>query len=152
MKICYQRSCLLFCTFPYSGLTISSNLANSSGSIPHRSPHLQLQQQRRSPSTGLNITRINSPSASLHDLRMQSPDDSSINSSLEMALEPAVNLAVGVSGFKSSHRHYMHDDLVDLVSGAATAHGRQGLAQPGGNTGSQSSAIKMEPVGECRGD
>lgn len=116
--------------------------------MPHRSAHLQpqQQQQRRSPSAGLNITRINSPSTSIHDLRMQSPDGSSLNSTLEMALEPAVNLAVGVSGFKSGHRQYTHDDLVDLVSGAT---GRQRLGQSGTNVsgGQGGGGIKMEPVG-----
>lgn len=83
-------------------------------------------------------------------MRMQSPDDSSLNSSLEMALEPAVNLAVGVSGFKSGHRQYMHEDLDHLVSGATTASQRQRLAQQG--QPGQGGGIKMEPVGECRGE
>lgn len=81
---------------------------------------------------------------------MQSPDGSSVNSSLEMALEPAVNLAVGVSGFKSGHRQYVQDDLVDLVSGTTAI--RQRLGPPGGNASGQGGAIKIEPMGECRGD
>lgn len=68
-----------------------------------------------------------------------------------MALEPAVNLAVGVSGFKSSHRQYMHDDLVDLVAEATTGS-RQRLGSQGPNAGGQGGGIKMEPMGECRGD
>lgn len=88
----------------------------------------------------------------MHDLIRQSPDDSSLSSSLEMAaLEPAVNLAVGVSGFKSAaHRQYLHDDLADLVSGSSG--GAVGRPRLGPQSSSAGGGIKMEPVGECRGD
>lgn len=141
--------------FKSTGLTISSNLGNPAGSA-HRSGSAHLQSphlQRRSPS-GLNITRINSPSTSIHDMRIQSPDGSSLNSSMELALEPAVNLAVGVSGFKSTHRQYLHDDLVDLVG--VQGSGRQRMGNPQGSSagsgGQSGGGIKIEPVGECRGD
>lgn len=70
---------------------------------------------------------------------------------MELALEPAVNLAVGVSGFKSGGvggpRQYSHEDLVGLVSGAAAGN-RQRLSQSGPNAGGgQAGGIKMEPVG-----
>lgn len=79
-----------------------------------------------------------------------------MNSSLEMALEPAVNLAVGVSGFKSAaHRQYLHDDLAlaDLVSGGSSSGGGVGRPRLGPQSSSAGGGgIKMEPVGECRGD
>lgn len=73
---------------------------------------------------------------------------------MELALEPAVNLAVGVSGFKSTHRQYLHDDLVDLVG--VQGSGRQRMGNPQGSSagsgGQSGGGIKIEPVGECRGD
>lgn len=79
---------------------------------------------------------------------MQSPD----GSSLELSLEPAVNLAVGVSGYKSTPRQYMHDDLVDLVTGGGGSSNRAHRMPQSSSTGVSSQGIKMEPLGECRGD
>ncbi|GAB0092171.1 Protein bric-a-brac 1 [Sergentomyia squamirostris] len=105
-------------------------------------------------SGGLNITRLTSP-GSAHDLRMASPDDNSLNSSLEMALEPAVNLAVGVSGmsyksrgYTSSPRpeHLFQEDISDIVGTPRSCPSRlSGFKE-------SNSGIKLEPVAECRSE
>ncbi|XP_059612617.1 protein bric-a-brac 1-like [Phlebotomus argentipes] len=101
---------------------------------------------------GLNITRLASP-GSAHDLRMASPDDNSLNSSLEMALEPAVNLAVGVSGMSYKSRGYtsprqdniFQEDIADIVGAPRSCPSRLSGFKDGGG-------IKMEPVTECRSE
>ncbi|XP_055706727.1 protein bric-a-brac 1-like isoform X1 [Phlebotomus papatasi] len=103
---------------------------------------------------GLNITRLASP-GSAHDLRMASPDDNSLNSSLEMALEPAVNLAVGVSGMSYKSRGYtsprqdnlFQEDISDIVGAPRSCPSRLsgGFKESGG-------VIKLEPVAECRSE
>ena len=125
----------------------------------HLSPPHHLQHQNHPLSNinnnNLSITRLTSPSNSAHDLRM-SPTDR-LSSSLEMALEPAVNLAIGTQdinlSFKSSSRassqcsketppriDFYQDELVDLNDDRSARV----------KSFKENTSIKMEPFGECR--
>lgn len=128
----------------------------------HLSPPLHLQHQNHPLSNNnnnnnLSITRLTSPSNSAHDLRMNSPDENHLASSLEMALEPAVNLAIGNQdinlSFKSSSRassqcsketppriDFYQDELVDLNDDRSARV----------KSFKENTSIKMEPFGECR--
>lgn len=110
-------------------------------------------------SGSLSITRLGSPANSAHDLRMTSPEESPLSSPLGMALEPAVNLAVGGSvevgiglsgmSYKSSRNyssprpdHLFQDDIADLVATSRSSRVNS----------FKETTIKIEPLTECRGD
>ncbi|CAD7083167.1 unnamed protein product [Hermetia illucens] len=106
------------------------------------------------PSGSTNISRNNSPTEAAHDLRMNSPDESPLNSPLELALEPAVNLAVGVSGmaYKPSRgyssprpEHLFQEDITDLVGRTSRTSSMTNFKEPSGS-------IKVEPIAECRSE
>ncbi|XP_053688194.1 protein bric-a-brac 1-like isoform X2 [Sabethes cyaneus] len=76
----------------------NNNHSSSGSNVNHHHPLAHLN------SGSLSITRLNSP-ASAHDLRMTTPptEESPLASPMGLALEPAVNLAVG--GSQSSDMH-----------------------------------------------
>lgn len=86
----------------------------------------------------LSITRISSPAP--HDLRMTTPEDSPSESPVSMVLEPAVNLAIGGESFKSSKS----------FSGSPP-HQRPASSSPPSRVFKET-AIKVEPLTECRGE
>lgn len=83
----------------------------------------------------LSITRISSPHP--HDLRMNSPEDSPVESPLSMVLEPAVNLAVG--------DHYKSSKIGSPDQRSSTPPSSR-------VTSFKETAIKVEPLTECRGE
>lgn len=126
----------------------SSNNSSSGGS--HHGNH---GNQLSINSGNVSISRIGSP-GSVHDLRMSSPNDNSMHSPLEMALEPAVNLAVGVSGmaYKPSRGYssprpeqLFQEDIADLVGTPRSCPSRL-------NSFKEPSNIKIEPMTDCRGE
>ncbi|XP_001660258.2 protein bric-a-brac 1 isoform X4 [Aedes aegypti] len=153
----------------------SSSGSNHSSNANHHHPLAHMN------SGSLSITRLGSP-ASAHDLRMTTPptEESPLASPMGLALEPAVNLAIGGGnansggqtsehlglqqyggGSKSSSRagyssssspprpeHLFQDqDIAELVANTRAAAGaNKDLGRP------VASAIKVEPMTECRGD
>ncbi|XP_062710087.1 protein bric-a-brac 1-like isoform X3 [Aedes albopictus] len=160
----------------------SSGSNHSSSANHHQHPLAHLN------SGSLSITRLGSP-ASAHDLRMTTPptEESPLASPMGMALEPAVNLAIGGGGAtgaggqssdhlgmppygggsKSSSRagyssssspprpeHLFQDqDIAELVANTRAAAAAAGVGGAGKDHGRPvASAIKVEPMTECRGD
>lgn len=108
-------------------------------------PHLQ-QTQQKSPSQRSqppvttqppsNLSSSRSHHTSPHDMRMQSPDETPIGSPIEMSLEPAVNLAVGVSGLPYGKPEPLFaDDLSRNFN-------------PSNTSPTSSNQFKLEPIGD----
>ncbi|KAL5290391.1 bab1 family protein [Megaselia abdita] len=112
-------------------------------------PHLQQKSpsQRSQPPVTTqppsNLSSSRSQHTSPHDMRMQSPEDTPISSPIEMTLEPSVNLAVGVSGlpYGKPPEILFADDLSRNCTSSNTS-----------STSANSGNIKLEPIGDCRGD
>lgn len=153
----------------------SSGSNHSSNANHHPLAHLN--------SGSLSITRLGSP-ASAHDLRMTTPptEESPLASPMGMALEPAVNLAVGgghttdhlgmqpygmvgggagCGGSKSSSRAGYSSSsspprpehlFQDQDIAELVANTRAGNGGGGKDSSRQTQSIKVEPMTECRGE
>ncbi|XP_055373429.1 protein bric-a-brac 1-like isoform X3 [Condylostylus longicornis] len=148
--------------------TKNLNQHSSDMSSHHHQHHHQHHQHHHK-----EIPRNDSPMELAHDLRMSSPDNSPLNSHLQIALEPSVNLSVGVSGmrYKSSRgysssphsdHHLFQDDIAELVSAGNNNNNsnNNNNNNNSSNTGRNcppnfkepSSSIKIEPMTECRSE
>lgn len=162
---------------PNHGTTKSHSDRNNSTSAHHHS-------SMPISSSSITLTSTNTPTISLHHSSNPSPierelidDDNSIDSNLDLTVEPSVNLAVGVSGmsYKTTPRDFssprsdnlFHDDISELVSsgnnidsniggsnenlGGDRSHSR--ISNYKDTTTSAAASIKIEPIAsECRGD
>ncbi|XP_055846458.1 protein bric-a-brac 1-like [Episyrphus balteatus] len=138
-----------------SNISPVHNLFSSSSSSVHNPQHAV------APPSSSSNPRLHptSPSDSAHDLRMNSPDESLLSSPLQMSLEPAVNLAVGVSGmaYKPSRgyssprpEHLFQEDIAELVGSASD---RSSACPSNLNSYKDTPAnIKLEPISECRSE
>lgn len=153
----------------------SSGSNHSSNANHHPLAHLN--------SGSLSITRLGSP-ASAHDLRMTTPptEESPLASPMGMALEPAVNLAVGGghttdhlgmqpygmgggggggcgsksssrAGYSSSSSPPRPEHLFqDQDIAELVANARAGNGGGSKDSPRQNQSIKVEPMTECRGE
>ncbi|XP_055915369.1 protein bric-a-brac 1 [Eupeodes corollae] len=138
-----------------SNISPVHNLFSSSSSSVHNPQH-PVAPPSSSSNPRLHPT---SPSDSAHDLRMNSPDENLLSSPLQMSLEPAVNLAVGVSGmaYKPSRgyssprpEHLFQEDIAELVGSASD---RSSACPSNLNNYKDTPAnIKLEPITECRSE
>lgn len=111
-------------------------------------PHLQ-QAQQKSPSqrsqppvTTQPPSNSRSHHTSPHDMRMQSPDVTPISSPIEMTLEPAVNLAVGVSGLPYGKPEALFAD--DLSRNCTSSN----LSNTSSTSTNSAGQFKLEPIGD----
>lgn len=114
-------------------------------SLPHLQPQKSPSQRSQPPATPQPPSNPRSQHASPHDVRMQSPEDTPISSPIEMSMEPSVNLAVGVSGLTYGKPDIMFPD--DLSRNCTSSN-----LSATSSTSTNSANIKLEPLGECRGD
>lgn len=109
--------------------------------LPHMQPQKSPSQRSQPPVTPQppsNLSSSRSQHTSPHDMRMQSPEHTPISSPIEMALEPSVNLAVGVSGLSYGKPDVLFPD--DLSRNCTPTN----LSNPS----STSTNIKLEPMVE----
>lgn len=123
----------------------SVNTSNStSQSLSNALAHLPSATTLSSGS--LNISQIGSPTGSIHDLRITSPDENRINSPMDSLESAGVNLATYKSSSTrnysspSSRSELFADELNDFMNSRASRYK------------DSTTGIKIEPLAECRGD
>ncbi|XP_055609260.1 protein bric-a-brac 1 isoform X2 [Uranotaenia lowii] len=152
----------------------STHSSSSSSTVNHHHQHNSLGHLNN---VAMNITRLGSPMVA-HDLRMSTPpnEESPLTSPMAMALEPAVNLAVGGSvsdlgvapygSSKSSSRagysstsspprpeHLFPDqDIASLMANRGISALAATSSASNDPVRSSATTIKLEPMTECRGD
>lgn len=127
---------------------------SSSHSLASAMAQLASPSSVSSSSATLNLNRLSSPSGSVHDLRMTSPENAPAHSPLDTLENTGMNLAMSgmqyksPRGFTASPRSDLfHDDLNEFVNAQRSCPSRlSGYKEPTSNS------IKLEPMTDCRGE
>lgn len=128
---------------------------SSSQSLANAMAQLASPSIVTSSSTTLNLNRLSSPTGSVHDLRITSPENVPAHSPLDNLESAGMNLAMSGLTYKTPRGGYttsprsdlFHDDLNEFVNAQRSCPSRLS-----GYKESTSNSIKLEPLTDCRGD